>query len=148
MRRIIVGVDGSKGSQHALAWALDEAAGHDQSVELVHVVPHTDLPMYVVGRAGGEAGANPQQRREHGEGVLADVLAAAVPPPSVPIERTVILADDPAEALVAHAPADALLVVGSRGLSGLRGLLLGSVSRHCATHAACPVVVVPAEARG
>jgi nucleotide-binding universal stress UspA family protein len=148
MRRILVGVDGSKGSQHALAWALDEAQHHGQLVEVVHVVPHTDLPMYVVGRAGGEAGATPQQRRQHGEDVLDDVISAAVPPPSVGLRRTVILADDAAEALVQHATVDSLLVVGSRGLSGLRGLLLGSVSRHCATHAPCPVVVVPGEPRG
>jgi len=36
-----------------------------------------------------------------------------------------------------------VVVVGSRGLGGLRSLLLGSASQQCVTHATCPTVVVP-----
>jgi nucleotide-binding universal stress UspA family protein len=47
-----------------------------------------------------------------------------------------------AQALVDAAKDAAMLVVGSRGLGGFMGLLLGSVSRQCAQHAASPLVIV------
>ena len=59
-----------------------------------------------------------------------DVECLAIPAPA-------------AEALLLEARSAALLVVGSRGRGGFTGLLLGSVSRHCANHAPCPVAVVP-----
>ena len=47
-----------------------------------------------------------------------------------------------AQALMQSAAHAELLVVGARGVGGLRGVVLGSVSRHCAHHAPCPTVVV------
>ncbi|WP_405547042.1 universal stress protein [Streptomyces phaeochromogenes] len=51
-------------------------------------------------------------------------------------------ADHAASALVGKGRNALALVLGSRGLGGLAGLLLGSVSLHVAAHADCPVVVV------
>ncbi len=48
----------------------------------------------------------------------------------------------PAEVLIEAASGADLLVVGSRGLGGFKGLMLGSVSHQCAQLAACPVVIV------
>jgi nucleotide-binding universal stress UspA family protein len=48
-----------------------------------------------------------------------------------------------AEVLLQEATEALLLVVGSRGLGELRDLAIGSVSAHVATHASCPVVVIP-----
>ena len=50
-----------------------------------------------------------------------------------------------ARVLTEEAAGADLLVVGSRGLGGFRELLLGSVSRECAQHAPCPVLIVPAQ---
>jgi nucleotide-binding universal stress UspA family protein len=49
---------------------------------------------------------------------------------------------NPAEVLVNRSEHASLIVVGSRGLGGLKGMLLGSVGHHCAAHSHCPVVIV------
>jgi nucleotide-binding universal stress UspA family protein len=64
-----------------------------------------------------------------------------MPTPNI---RVVTVEGDPATALVELSAQADLLVVGSRGHSGMAGVLLGSVSAACAAQAACPVLVVHA----
>jgi len=52
-----------------------------------------------------------------------------------------VIEGNPGDVLVEASRHGSLLVVASRGHRALAGVLLGSVSQHCATHAACPVVV-------
>jgi nucleotide-binding universal stress UspA family protein len=61
--------------------------------------------------------------------------------PDVPIQ-TAVIEGHPAPLLTRASQGADLLVVGSRGHGEFVGMLLGSVSEHCATHAHCPVVVV------
>jgi nucleotide-binding universal stress UspA family protein len=56
--------------------------------------------------------------------------------------HTAVVSGGPAERLIDQSKDADLLVVGSRGRGGFRGLLLGSVSQQCVSHAQCPVVVV------
>ena len=72
-----------------------------------------------------------------------DATVAEVFPDGVPDHlESKLLEGDAEDALVREAADAELLVVGSRGRSGLKSVLLGSVSRHVVSHAACPVVVV------
>jgi nucleotide-binding universal stress UspA family protein len=64
----------------------------------------------------------------------------------VDLER-VVVCDLPARALLDAASDADLLVVGSRGVGGFKGLLLGSVRQQVVQHAPSPVVVVPGDER-
>jgi nucleotide-binding universal stress UspA family protein len=66
-------------------------------------------------------------------------------PGGVPVElESRLVEGDPAQALESEADRAELLVVRSRGRSGIASVLLGSVSRQVVDHARCPVVVVKA----
>ena len=54
-----------------------------------------------------------------------------------------VVNDLPARALLEAGKGAWTLVLGSRGLGGFQGLLLGSVSQQVVHHAACPVLIVP-----
>jgi nucleotide-binding universal stress UspA family protein len=82
--------------------------------------------------------------REAATAALDEAVAAAVAAESgIEVEQRLV-EGDAGDALVAESGAAELVVVGSHGRSGLKAALLGSVSRHVATHADCPVVVVRA----
>jgi len=139
--KIIVGVDGSHSSQHALRWALAEARVRGVALEAVHVWHYPawtyapiilSTPVFAHDDLIAEAHGVLNQSVD-------DALAAEHDPPEV--ERTV-LQGATAEELVKHAENADLLVVGHRGRGGFAGLLLGSVANQCAAHAACPVVIV------
>jgi nucleotide-binding universal stress UspA family protein len=145
---IVVGVDGSDASVRALRWAVEEAR--------LRQAPLTAVYVYRSLREGAPfdafAGIEQQQLDElesHASGTALDkldrLLADAGDTADVTIERHVE-SGSPAKVLTADAADErTLLVVGSRGRGGFRGLLLGSVSQQCLHHARGPVVVTPAD---
>ncbi|MCM0677405.1 universal stress protein [Micromonospora phytophila] len=134
-RRVVVGVDGSECSLLALGFAVERAAS--RGVPL-HVVRAWHRP------AGQRSPAGPEAR----EAVAADRAELDEPLArwgrAFPdVEVTVQVAEGTPAALLVDASRDAsLVVVGTRGLGGLRGMLLGSVSQQLVQHAHCPVAVV------
>lgn len=132
---IVVGVDGSDGSVGALSWACDRVSGTGGSVEAITT---WQWPMSL-----GPAVPIPTGYDPGGDAQI--MLEAIVEPeadryPSLTI-RTRVIEGHPAEALVEASRHADLLVVGSRGHGGFAGMLLGSVSQHCAAHAASPVLI-------
>jgi nucleotide-binding universal stress UspA family protein len=143
MSGIIVGIDGSAHSRHALEWAVTEAAlrGAPLTVLTVH---HA-----VAGYQGG-AVVYPEDHNLADQALKAaqqetdEVLGrpGVSRPPSVTVRA---IGGIPAQELLAAAADADMIVVGSRGAGGFRKLRMGSVSSHVTYHARCPVVVIPAD---
>lgn len=134
-RRIVVGVDGSSPSERALEWAAAEAA---RSGAVVHVVSAWTFPM-AIGYAFTTTVHDVHQAAQDVVDRAVARVAEFAPGVAVSGETTEQL---PGPALVAAAKGAELLVVGSRGLGGFEGLLMGSVGAYCTRHADCSVVVV------
>jgi nucleotide-binding universal stress UspA family protein len=133
---VVVGVDGSEGSRRAAEFAAEAAEWYQTSLIVLYA--------WV-----GDAGWPPAMAQ------------SGRPPPAVPDAVTQVVTELtdkhpqigvhpevrqhlPAhEALVAASKHARLVVVGSRGLGGFLGLLLGSVSQALVHHAHCPVAVYP-----
>jgi nucleotide-binding universal stress UspA family protein len=140
MTSVLVGVDGSDDSRTAVRWAAIVADALRVPLRALWVWQYPNDAVLTVGAIDLP---NPDRTDEHVEAQLRQLLAE-------------VLGDDRAagvSAEVARGPASAALlraaeegprmvVVGSRGLGGFKGLLLGSVSRQLFEHAPCPVTVV------
>ena len=145
MGEIVVGVDGSDGSQEALQWALAEAGlrGADLRVLCVYQSPANWLGM---GEAlGSTVGATVSEAdlAQYAQETIDEALQGTAVPAGVTVIK------DSAEghagsALVKASASTDLLVVGSRGHAGIfHDAVLGSVGTYCVHHATCPVVVIP-----
>jgi nucleotide-binding universal stress UspA family protein len=144
--RIVVGIDGSAGSRAALVWALAEAARRGDELVAVSAFPvdfyWTDAYLLDARRIDAVRADTEARARAMVDEARRDPALGPVPGSAGLPVRTVVVGGAPAEHLVRSAEDADLLVVGSRGRSGVRSTLLGSVALHCVTHARCPVVVV------
>lgn len=144
MPGIIVGVDGSGHSRRALEWAISEAAIRHTplTVLTVHelIRGFSNAAVEYPGDADLTAAARKMAQEE--TDIALERLTAEARPPEVTV---LAVGGLPAEEIL-RAGADAdMIVVGSRGASGLAKLLLGSVSTQVTLHARCPVAVIRAD---
>jgi nucleotide-binding universal stress UspA family protein len=135
MATIVVGTDGSDDAHRAVRWAAAEAKLRKAKLLVLHswtfppAVKGPDHLLHADFRAASEK-------------ILDEAVAAIDDPNGLEIERE-IAPEIPAQALLRASEDADLVVVGSRGAGGFRGLLLGSVAQQVAHHANCPVVIVP-----
>lgn len=129
-REVVAGFDSSRTSAAALDFAAGEAVRLGASLKVV------------IARQDRGRDADMLETGMQAEGLAWDELAQ-LQRRCPELRACVELADEPARPALLEAACEArLLVVGSRGLGEVRGLLLGSVSQALVHHAPCPVAVV------
>jgi nucleotide-binding universal stress UspA family protein len=142
MPGILVGIDGSAHSRHALEWAVNEAATRHAPLTVLTVTHATASYWGGPVASPGDAGLTEQSlsmAQQETDSAISKI-GEETRPPTVTVRAVTGLPAD--ELLSAAADAD-MIVVGSRGAGGFKRLLLGSVSTQVTHHARCPVVVVP-----
>jgi len=134
--KILVAIDGSTSAKRAFEWSIYLAGKCDSRLEVLHVVPC---------EFGGDS-VNTfdlvEELKDKGKKILEQCKKVAVKKNI----STKIFSDlgDPAKIIIELAKSNDydLIVMGSRGRSAFKELLLGSVTQKVIHHAKCPVMVV------
>ncbi|WP_026128370.1 universal stress protein [Nocardiopsis halophila] len=148
--RVVLGVDGSQAAAAAAEWAF--AAGGARGAALRALTAHgsfshgrfggSETPLHRGSEAAEFEAAAAEARR-----MLSESLAGLRERyPQVEVEESAV-PGHPARVLIDASENADVLVVGSRGLGGFKGMLLGSVSQSLLTHGTVPTAVVRADTR-
>jgi len=130
---VVVGVDGSPASEHAVEIAFEQASF--RGVDLVAVHAWTDSGVFEF------PGVDWTALQVTAEETLSERLSGWQERYPDVLVRRVVVADRPAHQLLEQATSAQLLVVGSHGRGGFAGMLLGSVSTAVVHAARMPVIV-------
>ncbi|MET8234592.1 universal stress protein [Micromonospora sp. NPDC005298] len=141
---VVVAVDGSTSALEAVRVAAREAVTRGRPLRVVHAFIWA---LYGVSMEPAPGAPTDSGFRRQAEQLVADAVAeAGKVAPDLAVTSAVV-DGAPTPVLLAEARDAALLVLGSRGLGGFGGLLIGSVAVQVSARAGCPVLVVKGEAR-
>ncbi|TCC21597.1 universal stress protein [Kribbella sindirgiensis] len=139
---VVAGYDGSPAGLAALDWATAEAVRLHAPLRIAEVFELVIATRPSPGKVVPLAAV--RTLRERGLSAIAERIRLQHPDLHV---ESVLLEGVAAKQLVEESEPARLMVLGSRGLGGWTGLALGSVALQVATHASCPIVVVPSDTR-
>lgn len=135
---VVVGIDGSAASTGAVAYAANTAA--TRGIPLVLVTTYTmPAAMFAEGMVPPRA-VYDELEKECLPIVEQARASAHKVAPDIEVAHAVV-EGNPSQVLIDYSRRAKMIVLGSRGLGGIKGMVLGSVSAAVASHAFCPVVV-------
>lgn len=140
---VIVGLDGSEGSQRALDFAIRRAKAGQHELMLACVIPHSTHAFLTIDElTRNEAWRQAQQERAQRE--ILDPALAKTAEAGVRAHARIEFGE-PTEALseLAREIGASHIIVGRRGLSPLKALLFGSIASRLVQTSPVPVTVVP-----
>jgi len=145
-KKILIAVDGSDLSYKSVDYALDLAQKYSAKVKIITVM---DTPSEtLVTQASAFTPQSIKDYEESMEKTHEKILLKAVEKarkltPKIPVSKE-LLEGSPAEKIVEKTKTESfdLIVMGSRGLGGIKEFLLGSVSDKVADLAPCPVLII------
>jgi nucleotide-binding universal stress UspA family protein len=132
VKKILVATDGSAHARKAIAYASDIASRYDATIYLIHVVPDKEIPedvRHYIEIEGIKESPEQVYFQKIGEGIL-QAGEKAIRESGVRNLQTAVLQGDPAERIIEFAKDQGvdMIVIGSRGLGGVKQMFLGSVS--------------------
>lgn len=145
IRKILVPVDGSEHSRTALEFACELSKKFEASLSVVHVVKDeaAERVVMVLGSSHVTLPADPQRVAAAGQALI-DAVTELVESKGCRLAAADSVSGSPAKEILAYAKDASIdtIVMGSRGLSDVGGLLLGSVSHKVSHLAPCTCIVV------
>jgi nucleotide-binding universal stress UspA family protein len=146
VERILVPTDGSKSSENAIQMAVDMAKNYNAELYIVYVVPKGEIPERIVEYIQEErinGGLGKLSAKVIGEAILEPVLEK-VRAQGIKKGKWMVLRGDPAKEILKFSKSRKvdIIVMGKSGRGGIKGLLLGGVSRKVCNLTECACVTV------
>ena len=135
--KIVIGIDGSDASMDAVDYAISLSVKYRAELYALHVI-HNDVDLF----GPHETSELMAKMRNEGEGYL-NQAKLKVNEKKIQVRTEIISSSSISGGILDYADENHidLIVIGTRGRSGFKKLLLGSVASHVITYAHCPVLI-------
>jgi nucleotide-binding universal stress UspA family protein len=145
IKNILVPTDGSTHAKKAIDYASDLASKYDATVHLLHVISKSEIPEGPDRYMDVERVEEPREQvlKKIGDGIIKSGVTEAKGKGMNNVKSSIVIGD-PAEKIVEFAKDNGvdMIIMGSRGLGAMKGILLGSVSSKVCQAAECTCVTV------
>jgi nucleotide-binding universal stress UspA family protein len=146
LEKILLGTDGSANSRKALAFAVEMASQYDSQLYVLHVIPTMGIPVEVLEYLSAED-IDDSPASFYLEKIGQKIIQQSENECKITgckNVHTIVLRGDPADKIIEVAKDKQIdiIILGSRGLRGIKGRLLGSVSRKVSHASECSCLIV------